>query len=41
MAGHLKYKGHSNYSREKVVFGNSNEDIYFIWFASIELIEYL
>ena len=41
MANHLKYEGNSNNWYEKAVFGNSTEDIYFIWFTSIELIENL
>ena len=41
MAAHLKYEGYSNYSYEQVVFAHSTEHIYFIWLASIELIEYL
>jgi len=38
---HLKQNSNSNYSHEKAVFAHSFEDIHFIWFPSIELIEYL
>lgn len=38
---HLKYKGYSNNSHEETVLSHSWEDIHFIWFPSIELIEYL
>lgn len=38
---HLKYKGYSNNSHEETVLSHSSEDIYFIWFPSIELVEYL
>lgn len=38
---HLKYKGYSNNSHEETVLSYSSEDIHFIWFPSIELVEYL